>query len=336
MSNNNTILFKDLANDWLIQKKITVKNSTFVKYQNTLNKHILPALGDIPLDSLNNHLIMDFINTKLLSGDAAITECLSHKTVKDLLVLINNILKYGEIYYPQQIPTIRIVYPTIVKSEIRILSHLEQYHLEQVLYQDINAVKLGILICMHTGLRIGEICGLRWADISICDGTISIKRTVQRLQTFSSDDGPKTRICIDTPKTSNSLRKIPIPGFLISLLEEFYPPCSDAFILTGDEFSCMEPRTLENYFNNYMALAKELCTRNPQYTPQSGKLTFHSLRHTFATRCVEAGFEIKCLSEILGHANVNITLNRYVHSSLQMKRENMKKLVSVYHHKGEE
>ena len=331
MLTETTILFKDLAEDWLHQKKITVKNSTYVKYQNTLKKHILPALGDITLDSLTNHLIMDFINTELLSDDIT-TERLSNKTIKDLLVLINNILKYGEIYYPQQIPTIRIVYPTIVKSEIRILSPLEQYHLEQVLSQNINTIKLGILISMHTGLRIGEICGLRWEDISICDGTLSVKRTVQRLQTFSNDGGPKTRICIDSPKSGSSLRKIPLPEFLISILKKFYPSCNDVFLLTGDKLSCMEPRTLENYFYNYISLTKELCSQNPQYTPQSGKLTFHSLRHTFATRCVEAGFEIKCLSEILGHANVNITLNRYVHSSIQMKRENMKKLVSAYQH----
>lgn len=330
MSEKTIIYFKDLADDWIIQKRITVKNSTYVKYKNVLEKHILPEFGDIALETLDNHRIIDFINTKMTLTEDSTRPPLANKTVKDILLIFNNILKYGEIYYPKQIPTIKIVYPTIVQNEIRILSKIEQCTLEKILYQNMDNIKLGILLCLYTGLRIGEICGLRWEDISLCDGTISVKRTVQRLQTFSNNGGAKTRLSIDTPKTGNSQRKIPIPEFLLPMLNDFYPSCSSCFILTNEQNSCMEPRTLENHFYGFIRSVNEQCKDNPQYISPNGKLTFHSLRHTFATRCVEAGFEIKCLSEILGHANVNITLNRYVHSSIQMKRDNMKKLSSPY------
>lgn len=336
MSTQSKILFKDLANDWLIQKRISVKNSTYVKYRNALNKHIIPELGDIELDSLDNRKILCFVNNKLnYTNDNSATQ-LSNKTIKDLLLIVNNILKYGKTYYPDNVSSFTIVYPSISRSNIRVLSHIEQQALEQIIYTDMNSIKLGILISLFTGLRIGEMCGLRWEDISLYEGTLSVNRTVQRLQTFNNEYGKKTKIVIDTPKSINSVRKIPLPEFLIPVIKCHYPTYGEGFLLPGKNGSCMEPRTLENYFNLYMKEALELCKNNPYYVAQPEKLTFHSLRHTFATRCVEAGFEIKCLSEILGHANVNITLNRYVHSSMLMKRDNMRKLMPVYSGKLEQ
>lgn len=329
MSQEHYITFQELSEEWLIQKRITVKNSTYVKYRNVLAKHILPELGDIPINEIDNRKILKFINTKLDLSGASGRNGLANKTVKDLLLIVNNILKYGKMCYPNAMCPVEIVYPSIPKNEIRILSHEEQRALEEVLYTDMDSIKLGILICLYTGLRIGEICGLRWEDISLFDGTISVKRTVQRLQTFSTDDRPKTQIVIDSPKTSNSLRKLPLPEFLLPIIKGFYPSNGTGFLLTGKSDVCMEPRTLENHFMAYLHQAENFRDETKS-NYQPGKLTFHSLRHTFATRCVEAGFEIKCLSEILGHANVNITLNRYVHSSIQMKRDNMKKLQNTY------
>lgn len=330
MTQKNSIYFKDLANDWLLQKQISVKSSTYVKYRNILNKHILPEFGDIQLKDLSNRKIMHFTNSKLNLANTKDDNALSQKTIKDILLVINNILKYAKIYYPEEVSSIEITYPAIPKSEIRILSLKEQRTLEEILYYEMDNVKLGILICLYTGLRLGEICGLRWEDISLYDGTISIRRTVQRLQTFSADGSPKTRLIVDAPKTISSVRKIPLPDFLLSIIKKRYPICPSCFLLTGKEDQCMEPRTLENQFHSFIHLMEKLCKADGEYDYQPGRLTFHSLRHTFATRCVESGFEIKCLSEILGHANVNITLNRYVHSSIQMKRENMNKLSNTY------
>ena len=166
MTQKNSIYFKDLANDWLLQKQISVKSSTYVKYRNILNKHILPEFGDIQLKDLSNRKIMHFTNSKLNLANTKDDNALSQKTIKDILLVINNILKYAKIYYPEEVSSIEITYPAIPKSEIRILSLKEQRTLEEILYYEMDNVKLGILICLYTGLRLGEICGLRWEDIS--------------------------------------------------------------------------------------------------------------------------------------------------------------------------
>ena len=329
MLSKSNILFKDLASEWLAQKSIVIKNSTYVKYKNSLNKHILPDLGNIKLKDINNQIMLHYINSKL-SISPENNSKLSNKTVKDMLLIINNIIKYGKKYYPEETQPLEIVYPSVPRNEIRVISHTEQNYLEQILYKDMDNVKLGILICLYTGLRLGEICGLKWEDISLSDETISVKRTVQRLQTFNQDGGPKTQIYIGTPKSDTSIRKIPIPCSIIPSINRFYHNGIEGYILSEDGLSCVDPRTMENKFHAYFDTAMELCSKDFKYEYKTGEVTFHSLRHTFATRCVEAGFEVKCLSEILGHSNVNITLNRYVHSSFQMKRDNMKKLDNLY------
>lgn len=293
MSSTNSILFEELANEWLNQKRIVVKTSTYVKYRNTLEKHILPALGDYPLNSLDNKKLTAFVNSKLGISSQSNNRQLANKTIKDLLLIVNNILKYGRTYYSEDLSVFEIAYPTVHKNEIRILSPIEQRALEEVLYQDMDNIKLGILLCLYTGLRLGEICGLRWEDISICEAMISVKRTVQRLQTFSTHDNRKTYIHIDTPKSSNSIRKIPIPEFILPVIQKYYSEETSNFILSGRSDMCIEPRTLENKFHTFMDDALRICEGTSKYYPQSGTLTFHSLRHTFATRCVEAGFEIK-------------------------------------------
>ena len=175
---------------------------------------------------------------------------------------------------------------------------------------------MGILICLFTGLRIGEICALRWSDISLDEQYIHIHQTMQRIQT-KDDEKSKTSVVILTPKSSCSIRRVPIPDNLLYLMTEFQAP-ENAFLLTGKEKKYMEPRTLENHFKTII----NLCSID--------KANFHALRHTFATRCVELGFDVKSLSEILGHASVNITLNRYVHPSMELKKRNMNMLSEIF------
>lgn len=330
MKNTDTIYFEELVDEWLQQKRISVKNSTYVKYRNSIEKHIIPELGKLKLNEIDNRTIIHFTNCKLATTNTSNEPGLSHKTVKDLLLIINNILKYGRTYYPNEMAMIEIVYPPIPKAEIRILSHNEQHALEIMLFKEMDNIKLGILICLYTGLRLGEICALRWEDICLSDGTIFVRRTVQRLQTFSDDGSPRTRLVIDVPKTRNSVRRIPIPDFLLAIVKDYYPENNSSFLLTNETETYMDPRTLENHFYHYTKSIENFNVSSCDFINQPKKLTFHSLRHTFATRCVESGFEIKCLSEILGHSNVNITLNRYVHSSLEMKRINMNKLNNAY------
>ena len=167
---------------------------------------------------------------------------------------------------------------------------------------------------MFTGLRIGEICALRWEDVSFSEQTIYVHNTLQRIQDRTGED-KKTKIVITTPKSSCSIRIIPLPDTLVDVLLS-HKEVSIGYVMTNSE-SYIEPRTMQNHFKS--ALKK------------SGieSANFHAIRHTFATRCIELGFDVKSLSEILGHATVNITMNRYVHPTLEMKKENMQRLSSL-------
>ena len=171
--------------------------------------------------------------------------------------------------------------------------------------------KLGVLLCLYTGIRIGELCALKWGNISFEEKTLKIDKTMQRLQ--CDDKAEKTEIVISEPKSSCSIRLIPLPDFIISELTK-YKSDDNNYVLSMNNKRFVEPRTMQNHFYKYISEA------------HIEKANFHCLRHTFATRCVEKDFEIKSLSEILGHSSVKITLDKYVHISMQMKRNNMSKI----------
>ena len=198
-------------------------------------------------------------------------------------------------------------------QEMRVLTASEQAALLGVLFSDMDLYKLGVLLCLYTGIRIGELCALRWENISLAEGVVKIRETMQRIPDTSPSTAKKTKLICTQPKSKKSIRDIPVPAWLINILSS-YQTSPGACFLTGKPDKFTEPRTMQNHFKRY------LCEANIQ------PANYHSLRHTFATRCVELGFDIKTLSEILGHTNVNITLNRYVHSSMALKTSNMEKL----------
>ena len=187
---------------------------------------------------------------------------------------------------------------------MRVLSREEQARFISYLQKDLDPCRFGILLALCTGIRIGELCALRWEYVSTRDKAIKIVETLQRLRDTGASQNARTRIVIGPPKSDTSVRTIPMTEYAAGLCRHMKPQ-SSAF---------MEPRVLQY--------------RLEKYTQACGLegVHFHTLRHTFATRAVEVGFEIKSLSEILGHASVTITLDRYVHSSLELKRDNMQKL----------
>lgn len=197
--------------------------------------------------------------------------------------------------------------------EMRVLNKTEEERLIQVLTASEDRYKLGVLICLCTGIRIGELCALQWKNVSFCEKTLRIECTMQRLQYENEDSVTKTRVIITEPKSFAALRTIPLPDFLLDRMKPYYES-PNAFLLSGECKKYIEPRTMQNRFKSYLA-ESEIEDAN-----------FHALRHTFATRCVEIGFDIKTLSEILGHSSVKITLDKYVHSSIELKRSNMEKL----------
>ncbi len=306
---NNRHRFTFFCEEWLQWEKYKVKESTYVKYDTILKKHILPKLGGCFPLGISTQLVEQFKQELLDEGLAA-------KTVQDILTVLHTILKYTAVQFPDIFPRVEITYPKGQKKEARILDIDEQRRFVSYLQTDTDECKFGILLALFTGLRIGELCALRWEDVSLKNRTIRVSATMQRLRDYECTGAGKTKVMIGSPKSDTSIRTIPLTESAVRLCERFDPHCPAAFLLSGTE-QFVEPRQVQK------KLAK--------YTKECGLMGvhFHTIRHTFATRCVEAGFEIKSLSEILGHANTTITLDRYVHSSIEMKRANMDKLTAV-------
>lgn len=307
-------LFETLAQEWLNSIQPQVKESTVNKYRNILESYIIPVCGKQPLSDFSYECIEDHCQ-KLLSSGGKSGLGLSSKTVSDALSVIRNVLKFA-IRKGKKVPcdgsNIQIKQ---VQKGMRVLSKTEQEKLCQYLYSEPNPYNIGILLCLFTGLRVGEICALRWEDISFTEQVIYVHQTLQRIQD-NSQSTEKTRIVITTPKSACSIRTIPIPGALLNTLQ-VSKAVSTGYVLTNSSDKFVEPRTMQNRFK--MALKKAAVD----------PANFHTLRHTFATRCIELGFDVKSLSEILGHASVNITMNRYVHPTLELKKENMQRLSSL-------
>lgn len=307
------MLYSDLLDRWLSSSKLNTKESTHARYSHLIKKHIKPNLGEYAIGELTAQKVEDFIVQQLTEGRLDNTGGLAVKTVTDMLVIIKSTLEYAQ-YRGIKI-SCNISKLTVKKQEkeMRVLTFDEQKQLVSILMQNMDCSKFGVLLSLYTGIRIGELCALQWEDICLSQSTLKVEKTMQRIQVIESDAATKTKIVITEPKSKRSVRNIPLPAFLVEIARGF-ASAPQAFILSGAANHYIEPRTMQNRFKSYVA--------------ESGikDVNFHALRHTFATRCVELGFELKSLSEILGHANVNITLNRYVHSSFELKHRNMNKL----------
>lgn len=311
VTNKNDLAFSCLASEWFESIKLHTKISTQNKYYNMLTNYILPEYGNQPF----NAITYDFIETHckfLLESGGRKGNGLSPKTVNDVLAIIRNISKFAirkGIYVACDAASVQIRQNI---KPMRILSNAEQSQLCEHILKNPEACSIGILVCLFTGLRIGEICALRWEDISFSEQSIYIHHTLQRIQIHQGNKA-KTEVVITTPKSPCSIRKIPLPDEIAKILI-LNQKSSSGYVLTNDDYKFIEPRTMQNKFKKILKAAG------------IENANFHALRHTFATRCVELGFDVKTLSEILGHATVNITMNRYVHPTYEMKKKNMQKL----------
>lgn len=286
--NGKQILLSELCKEWLAYKRTDIKESTYIKYRNIIVKHIDPRLGNTYINNMQNEDIQNYALFLKISG-------LSSKSIKDILSLVSAIFKYaaGNGLCTAKL-RIENFYPKAEKKQIRVLPADERIRLERYLLKTDEPAKYGILLALYSGMRIGEICALKWSHIDLNAETISVCQTLQRLQDMKNCG--KTKILISEPKSQSSKRLIPIPAFLAELLKSIKPQNPCGFFLT-DGKDAMEPKTLQNKFKK--------CLKECDIP----YINFHTLRHTFATRCVEAGFDMKSLSEILGHANVSTTAN---------------------------
>lgn len=307
--------FDVIANEWFAAQKSQWKQSSIVKYSNILNSYLLPDFSEREISEITRDEIVAF-GSKLLENGGASGNGLSPKTVTGIISVLKNVFQYATHIKGYAVADIQGISVKHSQKPMRILSRAEQQALSKYLYAELNPCNLGILICLYTGLRIGEICALKWKDISFEEQYLYVHQTMQRLQ-MKESEGTKTAVIISTPKSDCSIRRVPIPNDIFLVLKEAKQQ-ENAFILTGTAHSYMEPRTMQNRFKKVI----QHCN--------IADANFHALRHTFATRCVELGFDMKSLSEILGHASVNITLNRYVHPSMELKQKNMNMLSELF------
>ena len=306
-----TMNFENITELWLLNKSNIIKASTFNRYKNLLNNNILPFIGKRFISEISTAEIQDYVHFLSTNGRIDSKGGLSAKTISDIICIIKSVLNYSESLGYHHCCALKYISFRVEKKEMRVLNRNEQKRLTEYLINNIDNTNAGILLSLYTGIRVGELCALKAKDFDFLNKKLKIKQTLQRIQKVQYEDS-KTYISITEPKSTASVREIPLPDFIcnIFLTMKFH---FDGFVLSGTLVP-IEPRTMENRYNRIM---KNLGIIGA---------TFHTLRHTFATRSIEVGFDIKSLSEILGHSSVNITLNRYVHSSFELKTENMKKL----------
>jgi len=311
-SKSDTVL-RDLASEWLNGKRESVKEATYVRYRHLYEKHIDDRFGMIKLKKLDVAAIEAHIYATQKSNT---TDGLAPKTIQDILSVYRLLIAYGvdkKLLPPESMSKVKHHSPLKMSdSKVTILLPKERTDLEKYILAREDIRSFGIFLALYTGIRIGELCALRWEDIDLDNGILYINHTLQRLHDYTGSSANKTRVVISTPKTKSSIRMIPLSSFLIDRLSAF-ASSPDHFILTDTK----KPEETRSYLYFYKRQLS-ICGL-PEYA-------FHTIRHTFATRCVEEGVDIKALSEILGHSNVKITMNRYVHPSLETKRQYLEKL----------
>ena len=270
---------KEVSILWKEDKKQYVKLSTFSAYTLILENHIYPTFGE--MYELEESKVQNFTLQKLNAG-------LSHKSIKDILIVLKMILKFGVKHGFLEYKEWDIKFPTERETQhLDVLSIADQKRIMKFIQEHFTFKNLGIYICLSTGLRIGEVCALTWNDINIETGIISIRKTIERIYIIE-DDNKHTELIINTPKTKNSIREIPMTKELIKTIKPLKKIVNDNYYILTNEEKPTEPRTYRNY---YIKLMKEL---------NIPKLKFHGLRHSFATRCIESNCDYKTVSVILG------------------------------------
>lgn len=292
--------FAQIVALWKTDKKQYVKKSTFSAYVLLTENHLLPVFGKkLKVEEAD---LQAFVLRKLESG-------LSQKTIKDILIVLKMILKFGAKHKWIDYEPFDIQYPTIRESQhVEVLSKTHQKKVMSYIQEHFTFRNLGIFICLSSGMRIGEICALTWEDIDTENGIIHIRKTIQRI--YVIEDGLRhTELLLDSPKTKNSLREIPMSRDLLRMLKPIKKIVNQKFfVLTNDE-KPTEPRTYRSFYKNLM---KQL---------EIPEIKFHGLRHSFATRCIESKCDYKTVSVLLGHSNISTTLNLYVHPNMEQKKK---------------
>ena len=295
----NCTTFAAVAELWAAQKQQFVKQSTMSAYALTLANYLVPHFGSHT--DITEADVQQFVITQLDRG-------LRQKTIKDQLIVLKMVYRFGCKQNTFALHEWDIHFPTEQnKHDISVFTVEQQRRLMRHLTENFTFLNLGILICLHTGLRIGEICALRWEDIDTDNGILQVLRTLERIYVLS-DGNKHTELQLSTPKTRNSQREIPLTKDLLRFLKPFRKVVNPQFYVLTNSPKPTEPRTYRNYYRHLL---------NSLNIPF---IKFHGLRHSFATRCIESGCDSKTVSILLGHANISTTLNLYVHPNFDQKK----------------
>ena len=296
-----------ITEEWKEEKKKYVKKSTYAAYQLLIQNHIKPYFGD--LYEVNEEKVQQFVFDKLDAG-------LSEKTIRDIIIVLKMILKFGIIKNGYlEYAQIDAKFPSKQeKKDLDVLSKADQKKFMEHLRNNFTFKNLGIFICLSTGMRIGEICGLRWCDVDTVEGVIKVRHTLQRVYIIEGETR-HTELLLDTPKTANSVRDIPMSSELLKMLKSLNKVVNENYYVISNDIKPIEPRTYRNY---YKKLCKQL---------DIPELKFHGLRHSFATRCIESKADYKTVSVLLGHSNISTTLNLYVHPNKEQKKKTIDKML---------
>lgn len=320
INHSKQIKFNEVVKQWLNYKKSFIKDSTYNKYLNTYEKYIKDYMLSYYINQLTNNHIQNFILDLSKKTNYRTNKQLSLSTMRVVVYIIKSVFSFASKQGFITPIKIDVDIPKLEKKQIHVLQKQEQLILENYCMNQINLYTLSILFCLYTGVRIGELCALKWNHIDFNNHLIIINQTVQRIQNKRENNISKTYLSITKPKTVNSLRRIPITSNLYTILKEYYNQnCkkNDSYIFNNQSNIPIDSRRIQKHFKTIL-LKLNLTS-----------ITFHGLRHTFATRCIELGMDIKTLSEILGHSNVATTMSIYVHSTDNQKKEQMELLSKI-------
>ena len=300
--------FKSVVELWQADKQQFVKKSTFAAYSLLIANHLLPAFSEA--NDISEEDVQQFVFKKLKEG-------LSQKSVKDILIVLKMILRYGAKHNLMEHRQIDIRFPTErERQEVEVLSKTNQRKIMEFVKNNFTFQNLGIYICLSTGLRIGEVCALTWDDIDAEQGVIYVTKTIQRIYLVGEIE-KRTEVIIDTPKSKNSIREIPMTKELLRMVKPLKKVVNSSFFVLTNSAAPTEPRTYRNY---YKRLMKQL---------DIPALKFHGLRHSFATRCIESNCDYKTVSVLLGHSNISTTLNLYVHPNMEQKKRCIEQMLKA-------
>ncbi len=301
------MLFSELLTRWLNEKQIyELKHRTYLRYCERIQTQILPELGNIDTEELTISVLNDFQKQKLACGNLVSGEPLASNTVKNIMSIIKNALLFGKEEYLINTADFNKAYNLKCKeTPITVFRKDEQRKIESVVTSSTKSNHFGILICLYTGLRLGELLALTWNDVDFAAATITVNKTSYYLK----DDNGVYKKQIDTPKTDSSVRIVPVPKTVLARLKQIKKTSRSIYVISTRNG---ERVTNRSYQTTYARILKKARVKYRK---------FHVLRHTFATRALECGMDIKSLSEIMGHKSPVITMNRYVHSLMFTKQK---------------